>query len=84
MWASFREVSVLRKVEEERGTGVRRIAAAGGIGVPLVWRIIHEKLRYPYHIERVEASKCKFFSPSCKGGALPVASRKNALLTHNI
>jgi hypothetical protein len=45
------------------------------IGISLVWIIIHEKSFYLHHIQRVQASKCKI-SPSCKGGALPVASRK--------
>jgi hypothetical protein len=40
-------------VEEDPGTSVRRTAAVDGIGVPLVWRILHEL--YPYHIQRVQA-----------------------------
>jgi hypothetical protein len=55
IWASFREVRVLRRVEEDPGTSVRRIAAAEGIGVPLVWRILHEQSLCPYHIHRVQA-----------------------------
>jgi hypothetical protein len=42
-------------VEEDPGTGVRRIAAAEGIGVSLAWRIHHEPSLYPYHIQRVQA-----------------------------
>jgi hypothetical protein len=38
-------------VEEVPGTRVRRTAAAEGIGVPLVWRILHEQ----YNIRRVQA-----------------------------
>jgi hypothetical protein len=41
MWASFLEVRVLRRVEEDPGTSVRRIAITEQIGVPLVWRIPH-------------------------------------------
>lgn len=39
----FREVCVLRRVEEEPLTSVRRIAAAEGISVPIVWSILHEQ-----------------------------------------
>jgi hypothetical protein len=49
------EVRVLRRVAEDPGTRVRRIATAEGIGVPLVWRILHEQSLYPYHIQRVQA-----------------------------
>jgi hypothetical protein len=49
------EVRVLRRVEEGPGTSVRRTAAAEGIVIPLVWRILHEQSFYPYHIQRVKA-----------------------------
>jgi hypothetical protein len=49
------EVRILRRVEEDPGTSVRGIKAAEGIGVPLVWRILHEQSLYPYHIQRVQA-----------------------------
>jgi hypothetical protein len=49
------EVRVLRRVEEDPRTSVRRIAAAEGIGVPLVWIILQEQSLYPYHIQRVQA-----------------------------
>jgi hypothetical protein len=55
IWASFREVRLLRRAEEVPRTSVRRIAAAEGIGVPLVWRIAHEQSLYPYHFQRVQA-----------------------------
>jgi hypothetical protein len=48
------EVLVLRRIEEDPGTSVRSIAAAEGIGVLLVWRILHEQSLYPYHIQRVQ------------------------------
>jgi hypothetical protein len=35
IWTSFREVRLLRRVVQDPGTGVRIIAAAEGIGVPL-------------------------------------------------
>jgi hypothetical protein len=41
------EVNLLRRVEDEPGTSVRGIAAAEGISVPLVWRILHEKSLHP-------------------------------------
>jgi hypothetical protein len=34
---------------------VQRIAAAEGIGVPLVWRILHKQSLYPYHNQRMLA-----------------------------
>jgi hypothetical protein len=43
---SFRIVLVLGKVEDP-GTSVERIAATVGIGIPLVWRTLHEKSLYP-------------------------------------
>jgi hypothetical protein len=46
---------MLRRVEEDSGTSVRRIAAAEGIGASLVWRILHEQSLYPYHIQQVQA-----------------------------
>jgi hypothetical protein len=54
IWVGFREVRVLRRVEDP-GSSLRRIAAAEGIGIPLVWRILHEPSLYPYHIQRVQA-----------------------------
>jgi hypothetical protein len=53
IWASFRDVRVLRRAEEDHGTSVLRIAAAEGIGVPVVWRILHEQSFHPHHKERV-------------------------------
>jgi hypothetical protein len=49
------EVRVFRRMEEDPRTSVRRIAAAEGIGVPLLWRILHEQSLYPYHIQLVQA-----------------------------
>jgi hypothetical protein len=46
------EVRVVRRVKEDPGTSVRRIAAAEGIGALLVWRILHEQSLYLYHIQR--------------------------------
>jgi hypothetical protein len=34
---------------------MRRTAAAEGIGVSLVWRIIHEQSRYPYHSQQLQS-----------------------------
>jgi hypothetical protein len=49
IWASFQKVHVLRRVEEDPGTSVRRMAAAESIGVPLVLRILEQSL-YSYHV----------------------------------
>jgi hypothetical protein len=49
------EVHILRRAEEDPGTSERRTAAAEGIGVPLVWKILYEQSLYPYHIQQVQA-----------------------------
>jgi len=46
---------IVRIIEENPGTSVRRIFDAIGIGTTLVWRMLHEQLLYPYHIQRVQA-----------------------------
>jgi hypothetical protein len=43
MWETFREVRVLTRVEEVSGTCVRKIAAAEGVCVPLVRKVLHDK-----------------------------------------
>jgi hypothetical protein len=55
IWVRFPEVRVLRRVEEDPGTSMWRILAAEDIGVALIWRILHEQSRYPYHIQQVQA-----------------------------
>jgi hypothetical protein len=49
------EVLVLRRVEEDPGTSMRRVKSAEGISVPLVWRTLHERSLYPHHSQRVQA-----------------------------
>jgi Transposase. len=49
------EEEILALVEQNPGTSVRRISAEVGISGPLVWRILHEQLLYPYHVQRVQA-----------------------------
>lgn len=49
------EEAVLARVEQNPETSVRRISAEVGISAPLVWRILHEQLLYPYHVQRVQA-----------------------------
>jgi hypothetical protein len=61
------------EVTRERGSRVRRIAAAEGMGVSLVWRILQGQSLYPYHIQQVASP---YSSQSCRGGVLPIASRK--------
>jgi hypothetical protein len=46
---------MLRRVEEDPGSSMRRIAAVECIGVALVWRILHEQSLYPHHIQQVQA-----------------------------
>jgi hypothetical protein len=55
IWTNFREVGILRRVEEDPGTSVRRIVAAESIGVPLVWKVFHEQSLYPYHSQRLSS-----------------------------
>jgi hypothetical protein len=50
MWANCQEVRIFRRLEEDPGTSVPRIASTEIIGVPFVWRILHEQSLYPYHI----------------------------------
>jgi hypothetical protein len=69
------EERILRRVEEDPTTSVRRIAAAEGISHPLVWSILHEQSLYPYHIQRVQALRppdyqarlvfCQWFLRKC-------------------
>jgi hypothetical protein len=47
-------VHVLRRVEEDPGTIVQRIAPAEGITITVVWRIFHEQ-SLPYHIQQRQA-----------------------------
>jgi hypothetical protein len=50
----FSSRSLLRTVKEEPGRSVRRIAAAEGIGFPLVWRILREESLYQCHTQQVQ------------------------------
>lgn len=69
------EERILRRVEEDPRTSVRRIAAAEGINHRLVWSILHEQSLYPYHIQRVQALRppdyqarlvfCQWFLRKC-------------------
>jgi hypothetical protein len=49
------EVCVFRRVREDARTSVQRILAAEGIGIPLVWRTVHELSLYLCHIQQVQA-----------------------------
>jgi hypothetical protein len=40
IWASSKEVCILRGEEQDPGTSIQRIAAAEDTSVPLVWRIL--------------------------------------------
>jgi hypothetical protein len=55
IWASFQEVCILKRLEGNPGANVQRIAAAEGISVPLVWRILHVQSLYPYNLQQVQA-----------------------------
>jgi hypothetical protein len=48
----FLRSSSTEKSGRKPRTSVQRIAAAEGIGVPLVWRIIHEQSLYSYTSSR--------------------------------
>nr|CAH7755169.1 unnamed protein product [Callosobruchus chinensis] len=47
------EIEVLNAIEEDPGLSTRKIANNLNITHILVWRIFHNFLLYPYHIQRV-------------------------------
>jgi hypothetical protein len=49
------QVNISRRVREDPGTSARRTATAEGVSVSLVWRIIPEHSRYPYHIQQLQS-----------------------------
>jgi hypothetical protein len=46
---------ILTRVEEEPGVSTRKLAALLNVSHMTVWRVLHEQLLYPYHIQRVQA-----------------------------
>jgi hypothetical protein len=73
------EVHILRKVEEDPGTSVWRIAAAEGISVPLVGRILH-------HFTHTTFSECKpsLLLTIMRGWWFANAFSQNTLWTHSL
>lgn len=49
------EVAVLNSIEEDPGLSTRKIGNNLNISHILVWKILHDFLLYPYHIQRVQA-----------------------------
>lgn len=49
------ELAVLNSVEENPDISTRKVANNLNISHVLVWRILHDYLLYPYHIQRVQA-----------------------------
>lgn len=49
------EIAVLNSVEQNPEISSRKIASNLNISHILVWRILHDFLLYPYHIQRVQA-----------------------------
>nr|KAF7415999.1 hypothetical protein H0235_012591 [Vespula pensylvanica] len=47
-------IETLADPEENPRISVRKISDVVRIGTILVWRILHEQLLYPYHIQRVQ------------------------------
>lgn len=49
------EERILRRVENDPGTSVRRIALMEHVSPQIVWLTLHTQLLYPYHVQRVQA-----------------------------
>lgn len=49
-----REEQMLRCVEDDPGISTRQLALASGTSHVTAWRVLHEQLLYPYHIQRVQ------------------------------
>lgn len=49
------EEAVLNEIEEHPETSTRKISVLLNISHQVVWRILHDSLLYPYHIQRVQA-----------------------------
>lgn len=47
------EENILHRIDENPKTSIRVISREIGISHCTVWRILHEQLLYPYHIQRV-------------------------------
>lgn len=57
------EEEVLAIIARNPTMSTRVIARELGISHPVVWRILHENLLYPYHIQRVQALLPRDFEP---------------------
>ena len=57
------EERVLGGVEVNPGTSARRVVMQEGISANSLWRILHQQLLYPYHIQRVQGVKNTDFLP---------------------
>jgi hypothetical protein len=68
------KVRVLRRVEEDLGTSVRRTAAFEGIGAPLVWRILSVNSYFTYTTS--SGSKPSLLMTTVQGCVLPMDSHK--------
>lgn len=54
---------MLDRIEEDPSLSTRIIANQEGSSQSTVWRILHEMLLYPYHIQRVQALEERDFHP---------------------
>lgn len=49
------EENILNRVEEDPQVSTRQLARILQVAQSTVWRVLHEQLLYPYHIQRVQA-----------------------------
>lgn len=49
------EENIIQRVEENPGVSTRQLGAILNVGHMTVWRVLHEQLLYPYHLQRVQA-----------------------------
>jgi len=49
------EEQVLNLVEEHPEISIRRVATREGVAPKAIWRLFHEQLLYPWHLQRVHA-----------------------------
>lgn len=57
------EEDVLDRIAENSKTSTRKVALEVGASHSTVWRVLHEQLLYPYHVQRVQGLSEADFQP---------------------
>lgn len=57
------EEDILHCVEDDPGISTRQLAVAAGTSHSTAWRVLHEQLLYPYHMQRVQGLSPADFPP---------------------